>query len=142
MREFMRIVENVSRDTHYTPLEVMTRDQKGGSMRKYRIEKSGETLVVAVMNDGEDDDGDAILSVTAYISGGASLTTIGNGRVIVSNGSAYFSNIGVAPEYRRMGVATAMYDQIEDMGYDLDMSPGDVFPDALNMWGYRSNRRA
>lgn len=142
MREFINIVENASRDNHYTPLEDLIVDHNGGGMRKYRIEKTGETLVVSVSPTGTDDDGDRLFTVTAYIHTDGSLTAIGNGRVVVADGDAYFSNIAVAPDYRRMGIATAMYDQIEDMGYSLDMSPGEVFPDARNMWGYRSGRNS
>lgn len=139
MRKFINIVE--SRDSHYEPIEPLYKDKKHGSDRKYRLKKTNEILLVSVHFDKKDEDGDMLFTVTPYIlTQEGKLKAIGNGHVVAYDAEAYFSNIAVVPEYRRMGVATAMYDQIEDMGYTVIPSPGDIFPDAENMWDYRMNR--
>lgn len=141
MRDLMNLTEGrgPSRDPHYERIEPLWKGRDPNtSMGKFRLTKTGDVIVVAT----DQSDDPEVMDVTAYVKreGSDKLEAIGNGRVVVDGDEAYFSNIAVVPEFRRKGVATCMYDHVEDMGYNVEMSPGDVFPDARDMWRYRDER--
>lgn len=135
MRRFINIIEtHVAQDPHYVRSKPLLR-WGAYTIGEYEL-KNGLNLSVSVVDVG------ATKSVTASIAKEDGTTEIvGEGTAVLEDGSAYFSNIAVSPKYQRMGIATAMYDQIEEM-FDVEVtpSPGEIEPSAMSMWEYRYRR--
>ncbi len=106
--------------------------------KSYRL-KDGRSVIVKISTDyeetryGDDDEfelSEEMLDVTAYLGHNA----VGHGKFDVEAGS--FRGIEVFEKYRRMGVATAMYDELKRLGYHVRPSDN-LEPDGEKFWAAR-----
>lgn len=80
------------------------------------IFESGQNdLTISHFDDS--DDGLNCISVHATLDG----KFVGEGKFDIDGG--FFRNIEILPEYRRMGVASAIYDYVESLGHSIQPSP-------------------
>jgi GNAT superfamily N-acetyltransferase len=91
--------------------------------------KNGHTIVVHAFPDFDDN----CISVYATIDG----ETVAEGKFDPNRN--YFRGIEVKPEFRRQGIASAIYDYISDAGYDIQPS-NNVLPDGQMFWAAHLSR--
>lgn len=90
--------------------------------------KDGREIHLDHVEDNEDDL--ECLGVYAVLDG----VTIGSGKYDVDEGC--FRGVDVRKEFRRLGVATAMYDYVKNMGFSVRPSPY-LEPDGQAFWSTR-----
>jgi Acetyltransferase (GNAT) family len=91
--------------------------------------KNGNTVVVHSFNDFEEN----CLSVYATVDG----ELVAEGKFDPER--QYFRGIEVKSEFRRQGIASAIYTYITDAGYEIRPS-NNVLPDGLMFWATWNNR--
>jgi GNAT superfamily N-acetyltransferase len=95
------------------------------------ILKNGQKLIVKAMESF--DDGLHVLEIFAAIGG----DVIGDGKYDMETGQ--FRGIEVDKEYRRLGIATAIYGYVEALGLDVIPSPH-LQPDGERFWQDRNQK--
>ncbi len=90
--------------------------------------KDGREFVITDFDDSHD--GLDVMGVVARLDG----AEIGFAAYDRDNG--FVRTVEVEKDFRRMGVATALYDYIENLGYDVKPSPA-VEPDGWRFWEAR-----
>lgn len=131
----MRIIEITGarfQDRHYTRLG----DVVGGFARnsaEYKL-ADGTVLNVTAQRQPSDEDEDATMVVVrAFIDA----VEVAKGKFYPDeNDSGEFHRIETKPSFRRRGIATALYDHLERIGYTIDSS-SNLEADGAAFWSYR-----
>jgi hypothetical protein len=120
IRHYIDLVESAGRegaddDRRWQPREIALKD--------------GRTTVIHAFDDWEEN------CITVYATIGD--VTVAEGKFDPERN--YFRGIEVSPTFRRIGLATAIYDYIDSQGYHIQPS-NNVQPDGQKFWASRRNR--